>query len=311
MSQAAPSDTEASIDASPYLSHPDPDSCQDVPEDLAVPAAPPQPPVTPESHVLPQSSEDKAAEDKAAEEVAAETSEGPTDQPEPLAEGQMVICDQPVSLEPEASEEDVEVCSTCLFLFCSALSDLHVWSFLSTASAYAADTPAVVETLKTYTDISHVSLCHICVSPGISAGEGERLGRLELMGKVSPEQRHLHSGCVLLFFFSCFVSLSSPSLALRFFTSASTLCAGQSLTSVKTKAGEALRLHKTSVGEEAQEEELGAVEEEAGREDGEGGGGEILLSSCEEATAGAAAPGRGVLSTITHAVQNTVSHSSY
>uniref|UniRef100_A0A3P9D4H4 Family with sequence similarity 114 member A1 n=1 Tax=Maylandia zebra TaxID=106582 RepID=A0A3P9D4H4_9CICH len=59
---------------------------------------------------------------------------------------------------------------------------------------------------------------------------------------------------------------------------------GQSLTSVKVKAGEALRLHRTSVGEEAQEEEEG-VEEKT-----EGG---IETSS------------RGVFSTITHAVQNT------
>uniref|UniRef100_A0A3Q2WA21 Family with sequence similarity 114 member A1 n=1 Tax=Haplochromis burtoni TaxID=8153 RepID=A0A3Q2WA21_HAPBU len=59
---------------------------------------------------------------------------------------------------------------------------------------------------------------------------------------------------------------------------------GQSLTSVKVKAGEALRLHRTSVGEEAQEEEEGAEEKT------EGG---IETSS------------RGVFSTITHAVQNT------
>ncbi|XP_068448237.1 protein NOXP20 isoform X2 [Clinocottus analis] len=90
---------------------------------------------------------------------------------------------------------------------------------------------------------------------------------------------------------------------------------GQSLTSVKTKAGEALRLHRTSVGEEAQEEakEEDDKEEEEEKEEGaeevkkEGGGssGETELSSSEETPVGAAASGRGVFSTITHAMQNT------
>lgn len=80
-------------------------------------------------------------------------------------------------------------------------------------------------------------------------------------------------------------------------------CAGQSLTSVKTKAGEALRLHRTSVGEEAQEEEEGAEQR------GEGGGENENkdVSSPVEMSASAAASGKGVFSTITHAVQNTVS----
>uniref|UniRef100_A0A669ENS9 Family with sequence similarity 114 member A1 n=1 Tax=Oreochromis niloticus TaxID=8128 RepID=A0A669ENS9_ORENI len=59
---------------------------------------------------------------------------------------------------------------------------------------------------------------------------------------------------------------------------------GHSLTSVKVKAGEALRLHRTSVGEEAQEEEEGAEEKKEG---------------------GVETSSRGVFSTITHAVQNT------
>lgn len=88
------------------------------------------------------------------------------------------------------------------------------------------------------------------------------------------------------------------------------LCAGQSLTSVKAKAGEALRLHKTSVGEEAREEE-----EERGAEEKREGGGESgetdLSSSGESSASAAAAPGRGVFSTITHAVQNTVSEHTY
>uniref|UniRef100_A0AAQ4PP89 Family with sequence similarity 114 member A1 n=1 Tax=Gasterosteus aculeatus aculeatus TaxID=481459 RepID=A0AAQ4PP89_GASAC len=86
---------------------------------------------------------------------------------------------------------------------------------------------------------------------------------------------------------------------------------GQSLTSVKTKAGEALRLHKTSVGEEAQEhgegeeeeeEEEGAEEEKKVR-GGESGAAEV--SGSGETSVSAAASGRGVFSTITHAVQNT------
>uniref|UniRef100_A0A8C8DVD3 Family with sequence similarity 114 member A1 n=1 Tax=Oryzias sinensis TaxID=183150 RepID=A0A8C8DVD3_9TELE len=62
--------------------------------------------------------------------------------------------------------------------------------------------------------------------------------------------------------------------------STATSSVGQSLTSVKVKAGEALRLHRTSVGEEAREEEEGE------------------LTSAD-------VPSRGVFSTISHAVQNT------
>ncbi|XP_047222181.1 protein NOXP20 isoform X2 [Girardinichthys multiradiatus] len=72
---------------------------------------------------------------------------------------------------------------------------------------------------------------------------------------------------------------------------------GQSLTSVKVKAGEALRLHRTSVGEEAlEEEDEGAGEKKEGGECPDG-------SSLSAAPA--AASTRGVFSTITHAVQNT------
>lgn len=69
---------------------------------------------------------------------------------------------------------------------------------------------------------------------------------------------------------------------------------GQSLNSVKVKAGEALRLHRTSVGEEAQEDS--AVE----REDREGS-----EESSPSVTAESPTSNRGVFSTITHAVQNT------
>uniref|UniRef100_A0A8D3AGJ6 Family with sequence similarity 114 member A1 n=1 Tax=Scophthalmus maximus TaxID=52904 RepID=A0A8D3AGJ6_SCOMX len=87
--------------------------------------------------------------------------------------------------------------------------------------------------------------------------------------------------------------------------SSATSTMGQSLTSVKEKAGEALRLHRTSVGEEAQEE---VVEEEGAEVKTEGGGesGEAdLSSSVVNSSANAAASSRGVFSTITHAVQNT------
>uniref|UniRef100_A0A3P9KAX8 Family with sequence similarity 114 member A1 n=1 Tax=Oryzias latipes TaxID=8090 RepID=A0A3P9KAX8_ORYLA len=79
--------------------------------------------------------------------------------------------------------------------------------------------------------------------------------------------------------------------------STATSSVGQSLTSVKVKAGEALRLHRTSVGEEAREEEEGAE----GKTDGAG---DVEPSGAEESTS-ADVPSRGVFSTISHAVQNT------
>ncbi|XP_053712707.1 protein NOXP20-like isoform X1 [Synchiropus splendidus] len=78
--------------------------------------------------------------------------------------------------------------------------------------------------------------------------------------------------------------------------SSATSTVGQSLSSVKVKAGEALRLHRTSVGEEAREEE----EERSERRDG---GGEI--EDVSSSTVSSAAVNRGVFSTITNAVQNT------
>ncbi|XP_070845809.1 protein NOXP20 isoform X2 [Chaetodon trifascialis] len=210
MSQAAPSDTDPSADITPtptQPSHADPGSCQDVPAGLAPPTAPPQPPLIPESFALPQSTEEMTTEDP-----AAKTSEGPTDQPEPPTEGQLIECDQPVSLEPEAAEEDVEK----------------------------------------------------------SLQEGEKgWGGWSSWGKS--------------------------------LLSSATSTVGQSLTSVKTKAGDALRLHRTSVGEEAREEEEGAEE----KTEGGGESGDTDLSTSGEASVSAAASGRGVFSTITHAVQNT------
>ncbi|XP_051242167.1 protein NOXP20 isoform X2 [Dicentrarchus labrax] len=212
MSQAAaPSDADPSADITPpptQSPHTDQGSCQDVPEALAPPSAPLQPPLIPESVVLLQSSEEKTTEDTT---TTTKTSEGPTDQPEPPSEGQLVECDQPVSLEPDAVEEDVER----------------------------------------------------------SLQEKEKgWGGWSSWGKS--------------------------------LLSSATSSVGQSLTSVKTKAGEALRLHRTSVGEEAREEEEGAEEKREGGESGE-----TDLSSSGESSARAAAPGRGVFSTITHAVQNT------
>ncbi|XP_043971030.1 protein NOXP20 isoform X7 [Gambusia affinis] len=77
--------------------------------------------------------------------------------------------------------------------------------------------------------------------------------------------------------------------------SSATSTVGHSLSSVKVKAGEALRLHRTSVGEEALEEE----------DEGENKEGVDPSRASLEESAPAAAPSRGVFSTITHAVQNT------
>ncbi|XP_007552022.1 protein NOXP20 [Poecilia formosa] len=84
--------------------------------------------------------------------------------------------------------------------------------------------------------------------------------------------------------------------------SSATSTVGHSLSSVKVKAGEALRLHRTSVGEEALEEE----DEEAGeKKEGADPDRASLEESAPASAAPAAAPSRGVFSTITHAVQNT------
>ncbi|XP_072239374.1 protein NOXP20 isoform X2 [Leuresthes tenuis] len=211
MSQAAPCAAEPCTDTTPPSeepSHTNPGPCQDVPSALATTSAPLQPPLVPESFDLPQSNEEAAVEDTAAEDKD-DTAEG---HPEPPAEGQLIECDQPVSLEPdaEAAEEDVE--------------------------------------------------------------KEKGWGGWSSWGKSL---------------------LSSASSSV-----------GQSLTSVKVKAGEALRLHKTSVGEEAQEEEEGAEEKREGGGEGE----DADLSSLGESPsshAAVAAPSRGMFSTITHAVQNT------
>ncbi|XP_037621304.1 protein NOXP20 isoform X1 [Sebastes umbrosus] len=189
--------------------HTDPDPFQDVPAAFAPPSAPLQPPLIPDSFNLPPSTTSEETTTKVASE----------NQPEAATEGQEIICDQPVSLEPdaEAAEEDVE----------SSLQEKE-----------------------------------------------KGWGGWSSWGKSL---------------------LSSASSTV-----------GQSLTSVKTKAGEALRLHRTSVGEEAHEEEVeGAEGEEEEKKEGGGESGETELSSSGESSVSAAASGRGVFSTITHAVQNT------
>uniref|UniRef100_A0A8D3AGG7 Family with sequence similarity 114 member A1 n=1 Tax=Scophthalmus maximus TaxID=52904 RepID=A0A8D3AGG7_SCOMX len=219
MSQAATSDVDPSADTTPppdQRPHAEPDSCQDVPAALTPPAAPLQPPLIPDSCSLPQSTEDMTTEDTT---DRSDCSEGPADQPaERAPEGQVIVCDQPVSLEPdaEAVAEDVE---------------------------------------------------------GSLEEKEKGWGGWGSWGKS--------------------------------LLSSATSTMGQSLTSVKEKAGEALRLHRTSVGEEAQEE---VVEEEGAEVKTEGGGesGEAdLSSSVVNSSANAAASSRGVFSTITHAVQNT------
>ncbi|XP_055768733.1 protein NOXP20 isoform X2 [Salvelinus fontinalis] len=72
---------------------------------------------------------------------------------------------------------------------------------------------------------------------------------------------------------------------------------GNSLTSVKEKAG-ALRLHRTSVGEEAREE---------GEEERKEGGEEEEDSCPQSAQVTTPPPSRGVLSTITHAGKSVIS----
>ncbi|KAM7009729.1 protein NOXP20 [Tautogolabrus adspersus] len=221
MSQAACSDTDLLVDIAPAPVQPpltDPDSTQDVPASLTPPSAALQSALTPESVFTSQPVEETTTED-----TENNTSQGPTDQPEAVAEGQVTECDQPVSLEAdaEAAEENEER----------------------------------------------------------SLQEKEKgWGGWGSWGKS--------------------------------LLSSATSSVGQSLTSVKVKAGEALRLNRTSVGEEAREEEEREEGAEGKREEGGGGGGggesgDTDLSSSAEASGSAAAPGRGVFSSITHAVQNT------
>ncbi|KAM4603604.1 protein NOXP20 isoform 2-T2 [Polymixia lowei] len=219
MSQATPTDTDVSTD-SPTLptqaAHVEPDRSDDVQTEQPPPSAPPQPALAPEGFDASESIKESTEDDKSNNK--GNISEGPADQPEHGAEGQVIECDQPVSLEPDtmAAEDEAEN---------SSLDKEKGW--------------------------------------GAWGSWGKSL-----------------------------------------LTSA-TSTVGQSLSSVKVKAGEALRLHRTSVGEEAQEEgemEEG-VEEEKKKKEGGGEGGEDVLS--EPSPSSLSAPSRGVFSTITSAVQNT------
>ncbi|XP_071359220.1 protein NOXP20 isoform X2 [Trachinotus anak] len=215
MSQAAPSDADPSADIThppDQPPHTEPSSCEDVLAAPAPPSASLQPPLMPESFTHPQSPEEMTAEDPT---TKTDTSQGPTDQPEHAVEGQVIECDQPVSLEPdtEAVEEDVE----------RSLQE-----------------------------------------------KDKGWGGWGSWGKS--------------------------------LLSSATSTVGHSLTSVKVKAGEALRLHRASVGEEAREEEDGAeVKRDGGGESGEADS----SSSAESSSPSVTASSRGVFSTITHAVQNT------
>ncbi|XP_075886466.1 protein NOXP20 [Nelusetta ayraudi] len=194
--------------------HTDPPPCQDVPAASAPHPASPQILLAAESVGSPRSSGETLIGCSATE----QTAQGPAGQSEPPAESQVMECDQPVSLEAEAADENVE---------------------------------------------------------------------------KPPEKKEGWGGW------------SSWGKSLL---SSATSTVGQSMTSVKTKAGEALRLHRTSVGEEAQEQ-LDAEEEEEEEEEEEKEGvdekGNKDDGDPAEATAAAGSSGKGVFSTITHAVQNT------
>lgn len=103
MSQAAPADVDPSSDITPPPTQ-DPQNDPDSPQDVtASPLVSP-----PESSVLPQPTEETTTKDNTAETNAAEVQ---TEQPKP--QGQLMDCDQPVSLEAEAeaADENEEVCA--------------------------------------------------------------------------------------------------------------------------------------------------------------------------------------------------------
>lgn len=100
--------------------HTDLAPCHDVPAACAPHPASPQTPLAAESVGSPQSTGETLTKGTASE----QTVQGPGDQSEPPAESQVMECDQPVSLEPEAAEEDVEVCNTSV----SGRSKGLVWS---------------------------------------------------------------------------------------------------------------------------------------------------------------------------------------
>ncbi|XP_028272461.1 protein NOXP20 isoform X2 [Parambassis ranga] len=211
MSQAAPTDGDPTPPLA-QLSPADPD----VPAEPAPPSTSPHPPSIPECSDLTQPTEETVGEDTAATATKSDSSDGQADQPEPLTEGQVIECDQPVSLEPDAEAEEEDV-------------------------------------------------------------------------KRSLQEKETGWG-----------GWSSWG---KSFLSSATSTVGQSLTSVKVKAGEALRLQRTSVGEEAREEE--EEEKEEGVMEKREGGDETGEADLPPSVNAASTSSRGVFSTITHAVQNT------
>lgn len=117
MSQSAPSDA----DPLPGPSQPTDTlstSDQDVPGEPPPSSVPLEPPLIPDHSPL--STEETTAEDA----VGTDVSEVGT---EPEAEGQLTECDQPVSLEPDAVEDDVEVCCFSLSLWPGNTTDTDTW----------------------------------------------------------------------------------------------------------------------------------------------------------------------------------------
>ncbi|XP_068176805.1 protein NOXP20 [Antennarius striatus] len=197
MSQTVPSDADPSGD----ITYTNPGSSQDGP--TPSPSESLQPPLILESTVPSPPAEETTDDSTVC------CSESPCDQPQLPAEGHVIECNQPVSLEPTLDEQDVQI---------SCQKKEEVW-------------------------------------------EGWSSWGKSLLNNA-------------------------------------TSTVGQSLTSVKMKAGEALRLHRTSVGEEAQEAEEGA--EQRTEEGGSNGD-----TDPSNSPASPTAFSRGVLSTITNAVQNT------
>lgn len=110
------SDTDSSADhASSATTTPpdqhadtDPAPCQYVPAASAAHPVSPHTLLATKSVASPQSTGEILTEDT----TSGQTVQGPADQSVPPAESQVMECDEPVSLEPDAAEENVEVCKT-------------------------------------------------------------------------------------------------------------------------------------------------------------------------------------------------------
>lgn len=89
--------------------HTDLPPCQDVPAAPAPHPASPQTLLSSESVASAQSTAEMFTEGDV---TYQQTAQAPADQSEPPAEAQVMECDQPVSLEPDAAEEDDEVCNS-------------------------------------------------------------------------------------------------------------------------------------------------------------------------------------------------------